>query len=340
LNYIHKDESALYYECGYSCDNAIFLKLGSESFFLTDGRCEIEAREQVSNSVEVIIDRDIIKRANRLLRKSGITKCSYDPKEWSCFDFAKISKNSDIKWKKKLYFSHKKRIIKSTPEIELLEMAVDTGRMGFERAKELFLVSGIGEDEYKLKRLAREAMSDYGKFELSFEPIVAIGANASKPHATPTDDELGFGDLLLMDAGVKFANYCSDRTRTINFVEGFDWDERQKFTSPKLQRIYDTVQKAHDKAIKKARVGMRAKDIDKIAREVIEKAGFGKYFVHSTGHGVGLDIHEMPYISPRDKTIIEDGMVFTIEPGIYLEGKFGVRIEDMVVMENGRARVL
>jgi len=85
---------------------------------------------------------------------------------------------------------------------------------------------------------------------------------------------------------------------------------------------------------------MKAKDIDALARDVIEKAGFGKYFVHSTGHGVGLDIHEMPYISSKSKTKIEDGMVYTIEPGIYIEGEFGIRIEDMVVMENSRAKVL
>ncbi len=107
-----------------------------------------------------------------------------------------------------------------------------------------------------------------------------------------------------------------------------------------MQKAYDLVLKAHDKAISKARSGMMAKDIDKIARDVIEKGGFGKYFVHSTGHGVGLDIHEMPYISQYSRDIIEDGMVFTVEPGIYIEGEFGIRIEDMVVMQNSRAEVL
>ena len=339
MNYIHQNESAIYYECGYSCDNAIFLKLGSDTFFITDGRYEIEAREQISDAL-VLIDRDIAKRANKILKKSGIKSCSYDPKEWSCFDFAKISKNTDIKWKKKLYLSHKKRIIKTPQEIELLEIAVDVGKRGFERAKELFLTSGVGYDEFQLTQLAREGMSDSGRFDLSFEPIVAIGENASKPHATPTNRELEIGDLLLMDAGVKFANYCSDRTRTIRFDYGFDWEEKPKFDSKIIQKAHDVVQKAHDKAIKKARSGMKAKDIDKIAREVIEDAGFGKYFVHSTGHGVGLDIHEMPYISSKSKTKIEDGMVFTIEPGIYIEGEFGIRVEDMVVMEDGRARVL
>jgi len=339
LNYIHINENALYYECRYSCDNGIFLKLGSEAYFITDGRYEIEAKNAVEGA-EVVIDSNIVKRANKILKKSGVKKCKYDPKEWSCFKFEALKSGLRVDWKRKVDLSHKKRIIKTQDEIDLLKRAVELGVEGFDRAKELFLSFGVGGDEFKLNYLAKEAMSDYGKFELSFDPIVAIGANASKPHSHPTHTVLYFGDLLLMDAGVKYERYCSDRTRTVRFEDGFEWDNKAKFSSKFLQKAYDTVQKAHDKAIKKARAGMRAKDIDKIAREVIERAGFAKYFVHSTGHGVGLDIHEMPYISPKDKTIIEDGMVFTIEPGIYIEGKFGVRIEDMVVMEDGRAEVL
>ena len=339
MNYIHKNENAIYYECGYSCDNAIFLKLGSEAYFLTDARYEIESKEAIKDA-EVIIDSNILKRANKLLKKSHIKKISYDPKEWSCFEFESLKKGLKLNWKRRVDFSHKKRLIKTKEEIELLERAVFLGKKGFERAKELFLSIGVGEDEFKLNHLAKEAMSDYGKFELSFEPIVAINANASKPHSLPTDTILRYGDLLLMDAGLKYKRYCSDRTRTVRFDDEFEWEAKAKFSSKKIQKAYDTVQKAHDKAIKKARAGMKAKEIDKIAREVIEKAGFGEFFVHSTGHGVGLDIHEMPYISPKSDTVIEDGMVFTIEPGIYVEGKFGIRIEDMVVIENGRARVL
>jgi len=156
----------------------------------------------------------------------------------------------------------------------------------------------------------------------------------------PTSKKLKKGDLLLFDAGVKYKRYCSDRTRTAYFDGTIEFKYKQKFKSKKIQKAYDTVLKAHDVAIKKARSGMKAKEIDRLARDVVEKAGFGKYFVHSTGHGVGLDIHEMPYISKTSDTIIEDGMVFTIEPGIYIEDSFGIRIEDMVVMKNGKAVVL
>lgn len=184
-------------------------------------------------------------------------------------------------------------------------------------------------------------MSQIGKLDLSFDPIVAINANAAKPHALPTSKKLKLNDLLLVDAGVKYKRYCSDRTctSTIDF-EKFSFKREQKFKSKKQQKIYDLVYKAQLNAIEKARVGMKASEIDKLARSIIEEAGYGKYFVHSTGHGVGLDIHEFPNINHKSDVIIEDNMVFTIEPGIYLPNEFGVRIEDTVVMKNGKALIL
>ncbi|WP_334090475.1 M24 family metallopeptidase, partial [Helicobacter typhlonius] len=116
--------------------------------------------------------------------------------------------------------------------------------------------------------------------------------------------------------------------------------KKQKFKNPKYQKIYDIVLKAQEEAISKARSGMSGKQIDALARNIIEKSGYGAYFVHSTGHGVGLDIHELPRISRLSEECVEDGMVFSVEPGIYLPQEFGVRIEDLVVMKNGRAEVL
>jgi Xaa-Pro aminopeptidase len=188
--------------------------------------------------------------------------------------------------------------------------------------------------------MAKTALSKYGKYDLSFDPIVAVGANAAKPHALPTPFELERESLFLVDAGLKYQRYCSDRTRTVCAKDGFDFGIKQKFGDKKIQKAYDTVLKAHDNAIAKARRGMRAKKVDALTRDIITKAGFGKYFVHSTGHGVGLDIHEMPYIASKSNTIIEDGMVYTIEPGIYIPDEFGIRIEDMVAMIDGRAVVL
>jgi Xaa-Pro aminopeptidase len=338
-NRIHRDESALYYECGYSCDNAIWLKLGSDAWFFTDGRYAVEAREAVRGA-EVVVVQDIVAAAAKRLKKVGIKRCAYDPKEWDCARFARLDPRKKIRWSAHPDLSHKRRIVKTPEEIALLRKASRQGAKAFDRIAKAFSREGFGADERALHFLAERILRKEGRRDLSFDPIVAIGPNAAKPHARPTDRKLKKGDLLLLDAGVKYRRYCSDRTRTVRAVKGFDFGTLQGFRSKKMQKVYDTVLRAHDRAIDKARSGMRAREIDALAREVIEKAGFGPYFVHSTGHGVGLDIHEMPYIARRSKTRIEDGMVFTIEPGIYLPGEFGIRIEDTVVMDRGRAEIL
>lgn len=333
-NYILKDENAIYYECGYSSDNAIYLRLGSEAFFLTDGRYTQEAKAQAKNC-EVIESHNLLKSARQLLRKERIRTLAYDPKEWDVQSLEFLQK-TQTHFAPRKQLSWQKRIIKSPGEIELLRKAVELGAQAFESFAQQ---AQAGMDEYELNFLAKKALSHTGRYDLSFDPIVALDAEASKPHARPTEQRLEEGRLLLMDAGLKYKRYCSDRTRTARFGRGLEFSMEQRF-SPVVQKAYDTVRKAHDQAIEKARSGMKASEVDALARGVIEKAGFGEYFIHSTGHGVGLDIHEMPFISSRSDTIIEDGMVYTVEPGIYLPGEFGIRIEDMVVMQNGRAEVL
>ena len=339
MNYIvFKDENALYFECGYSCDNAIFLTLGGESFFITDGRYEIEAKKAVKNA-KVCIANSLIDKLVEILKKNRVKKVVIDPVEWDIYSFNKLKESVPTKFKFKPNFSHLKRIIKSNSEIELLQKAVKIGKESFKKVAYEISTSNLRK-ESELNFLAESILRDYGNRDISFEPILAISENSAKPHALPTSRELENGDLILFDAGVKYKRYCSDRTRTSFYDGEVNFKIKQQFGSKKIQKAYDTVLKAHDKAIKKARSGMKAKQIDALARDVIEKAGFGDCFVHSTGHGVGLDIHEMPYISSRSDTVIEDGMVYTIEPGIYIEGEFGIRIEDMVVMQNGRAKVL
>ena len=338
MNYMLKDENAIYYECGYSCDNALYLRLGSEAFFLTDSRYTIDAIQNVKNA-EVVIDGDLYAKATALLQKYKVKKIVFDPKEWSVFGFKKMTKNNII-FVPKIDFSHKKRIIKSDEELDILAISASLGKKAFKNLAKLFNQEGLGEDEYTLTHKARGVLSKFGQYPLSFDPIVAINANASKPHATPTSTTLQKGDLLLVDAGLKYKRYCSDRTRTVYVDDDFRFNQRPKFKTKKIQKAYDTVLKAHDNAISKARSGMKAKKIDAFTRDIIEKAGFGEFYVHSTGHGVGLDIHEMPYISSKSDTIIEDGMVYTIEPGIYIPDEFGIRIEDMVAMVDGKAKVL
>jgi len=339
MNYMLKDENAIYYECGYSCDNALYLKLGSEAFFITDSRYTIDALEHVKGA-KVVIDGDLYGRASKLLKKSKVKKVIFDPKEWSVAGFGILSSHTKITFKRILDFSHKKRMVKSDEELKIMAKAAKLGTKAFHTLAEAFNRKGFGENEFALTHMAKTILGDSGKYDLSFDPIVAIGANAAKPHATPTGKKFKEGDLLLVDAGLKYKRYCSDRTRTVFAEKGFMFKTKQHFSKKKIQKVYDTVLKAHDNAISKARSGMKAKKVDALTRDLISKAGFGAYYIHSTGHGVGLDIHEMPYISSRSDMMIEDGMVFTIEPGIYIPGEFGIRIEDMVAMINGKVQVL
>ena len=339
MNYIVKDENAIYYECAYSSDNALFLKLGSESFFLTDARYAIEAQVEVENATVIIVS-DLYAKAHELIEKSKIKKIKYDPKEWNLFHFHQISNNLKVKFKEVADLSHKKRIIKSSEELLLLRKAAVLGAKAFDDFSALIHKHGFKKDENFLTFMAKAMLSQKGDYDLSFDPIVAVNANAAKPHALPTDTKLRKHDLLLVDAGLKYKRYCSDRTRTVSAHKCFNFSTEQKFKKKKIQKAYDLVLKAHDNAIEKARSGMKAKKIDALTRDIITKGGMGEYYVHSTGHGVGLDIHEMPYISSKSDMRVEDGMVYTIEPGIYIPGEFGIRIEDMVAMVRGRAVVL
>ena len=339
MNYMLKNENAIYYECAYSCDNALYLRLGSEAFFITDGRYMIDAKTYVKNA-NVVIATDLYAQALKILKKTKIKKIIFDPKEWSVFGFERMRQKSKIDFIPQVDFSHKKRIIKSDEELKIMAKAAKLGAKAFKHLAKEFRKHGFGKDEYTLTHFAKGILGDFGKYDLSFDPIVAINKNAAKPHAMPTVTTLKKNDLLLVDAGLKYKRYCSDRTRTVQADKHFMFNTHQKFKHKNIQKAYDTVLKAHDNAISKARSGMKAKKIDAFTRDIISKAGFEKYYVHSTGHGVGLDIHEMPYISTKSNTVIEDGMVFTIEPGIYLPDTFGIRIEDMVAMVDGKAKIL
>ncbi|MCF6244689.1 MAG: M24 family metallopeptidase [Sulfurovum sp.] len=339
MNYMLKDENAIYYECGYSCDNALYIRLESYAYFITDSRYTIDADKNVIGA-EVRINGDLYVEVVKLLKKHKVKKIIFDPKEWTVAGFERVRENSKVKFKPELDFSHKKRIIKNDEELKILAKAVKLGAKAFKQLSKEFIKNGFGKDEYTLTHMAKGIFGDFGKYELSFDPIVAINKNAARPHAMPTPTVLKKDDLLLVDAGLKYKRYCSDRTRTVHADKGLVFETKQNFKGKKIQKAYDTVLKAHDNAIVKARSGMKAKKVDALTRDIVEKAGFGKYYVHSTGHGVGLDIHEMPYISTKSDTIIEDGMVYTIEPGIYIPDEFGIRIEDMVTMVDGKAKVM
>lgn len=341
MNYILKNENALFYECGYSCDNALFLKLENEAFFITDARYVFEAKEFVKNA-QIILAQDLFAKIRELLTNNAIKKISFDPKDFTCFDFKELSKDNTIEFEEKLDLSKNKRIIKTAQELEILQKSVNFGKECFYEFAKFISKEGHGKSEKELWFKACEIFQKKGKLGLSFSPIVAINENAAKAHALPSEKKLEFGDLLLVDAGVVYQRYCSDRTRTACFNENgiiFDKD-KPNFKDKEITQIYEVVKQAQLKAIEKARVGMKASELDFIAREVIKNAGFEKEFMHSLGHGVGLDIHELPNISPRSDLELKEGMVFTIEPGIYIQDKLGIRIEDMIYLTKEKAVVL
>ncbi len=338
MNAIFKDENAVYYECGFSCDNELFLSLEDERYFITDPRYTTEAKQKVRGA-EVVEARDINKKAREILRKKRVKKLFYDPKEFSCQDLEALRSKLTTHFQSKPNLSWQKRQIKSAAEIELIRRSVQLNAKAFDEFA-AFLRECEGWSEKRLHFEAIGFLSRRGEYELSFDPIFAIDENAAKPHAYPSQKRLHDGALVLFDAGIKYERYCSDRTRTASFGQNIDFGKEQRFENPKIQKAYDIVKKAQESAIEAARSGMRAKDLDRVARDIIDASEFAGRFVHSLGHGVGLDIHEMPFINSKNEQILEDGMVFTIEPGIYVPGAFGIRIEDMVVLKDGRAEVL
>ena len=207
------------------------------------------------------------------------------------------------------------RMIKTSSEIDKIAKATDIAQKAF---LELDILNNQNTEKEIAFDLVRNMISK-GAFKESFDTIVTSGSNSSLPHATPQDNKLS--KPILVDWGAIYQGYCSDNTRTIVYTE-------------KQQEIWDIVAEAHEKAIKSIDVGMKCCDVDKVARDIISDYGYGDNFIHSTGHSLGLDIHETPGFSPRDETIIEKGMVITVEPGIYLESEFGVRLEDTVSISN------
>ena len=171
---------------------------------------------------------------------------------------------------------------------------------------------------WKIKKLAHK----YGAEDVSFEPIVAFGKNSAIPHHLSGNTKLKKNDIILIDMGVKYKGYCSDMTRII-------------FTSPPTkiqQEIYNTVLKAQKNAIKNIKAGTTGKKADSLSRKIIEKAGYSEYYQHAGGHGIGLDIHESPSLSEKYTKTLKQNSIITVEPGIYLPGKFGIRIEDMILI--------
>lgn len=250
------------------------------------------------------------------LKNDGIKNLAIEPSlPYSTYekfkdDFTISSKN----------YVDKQRMIKTPSEISNIEKATEIAQNAFVSLD----ILNRNDCENTVAFDLVKAMIENGASKESFDTIVTSGANSSLPHAVPQNKQLG--RPILIDWGAIYNGYCSDNTRTMVYSEF-------------QHEIWDIVAEAHDKAIKSIKPGIKCCEVDKVARDIIEEYGYGDKFIHSTGHSLGLDIHETPGFSIRDETIIEKGMVITVEPGIYLEGEFGVRLEDTVSIDK-RANVI
>ncbi|MCM1507048.1 MAG: aminopeptidase P family protein [Ruminococcus flavefaciens] len=215
------------------------------------------------------------------------------------------------------------RAVKDDEEISCIRKAQEIAEKSLD---ELMPFIRAGKTEREVALELNRLMFENGAEDLSFDTIVLSGSNTSMPHGVPSDKKIQQGEFVLMDFGAVWNGYHSDMTRTVCIGE----------PTEEMKKVYNIVLEAQLKAIEYARAGITGSTLDKVARDIIEKAGYGDNFGHSLGHGVGLEIHEKPNASPNYNVALEKNSVVTVEPGIYIAGKFGVRIEDFVILtENG-----
>ena len=219
------------------------------------------------------------------------------------------------------------RAVKEPEEMALLEQAVYLADTAMDRVSEQIRPGMTEKDVAWQMELA---MREMGAEAISFDTIVAAGPNGARPHHRASDYAIQRGDGIVIDMGAKYDGYCSDITRTYVLGEANDT----------FRKVYGIVLDAQETAEAAVQAGMTGGDADGLARKVIADAGYGETFGHSLGHGIGLAVHEFPRVGPNSPGVLEDGMVFSVEPGIYITGWGGVRIEDLVVLEKGKARVL
>lgn len=212
------------------------------------------------------------------------------------------------------------RMIKSEDEIEKMTCAQRIAEKAFENVLD-FIKEGVTEREIAL--FLNDHMLRNGAEDISFETIALCGQTTSMPHGVPSDRTVKKGDFVLMDFGAVFEGYHSDMTRTVAVGD----------VSEEMEKVYSIVLEAQNRAINAAKTGITGKRLDQVGRDFIAANGYGECFGHGLGHCVGMEIHESPCANTRDDTILTDNMVITVEPGIYIPGKFGVRIEDFVVIK-------
>jgi len=321
----------VFYLCGFKGTNGRLLITPKKTVLITDFRYLRSARKQIPGKIRIYDQKEGFKKILGRFKALGIED-EHMTYAWY-LDFKKKLKG--IRLKPVSGMVENMRMVKSKKEIKIMKKAVSIANKAFEKFVKT-IKAGQSEDEMEWNLLT--VIRKLGGEWFSFPPIICFGKNTADVHHVKAPDRLKKGEKILIDFGIKYQGYMTDMTRVL-YTQDPRLSSRAK--SRDEQKIYSTVLEANQAAIKAIKVGRKLSEIDRAARTVIEKAGFGHYFGHGTGHGVGLEVHEDPTVSEKSDTVIQSGMVFTIEPGIYIDIKGGVRIEDMVyVNEKGKAEVL
>lgn len=311
-----------FYFTGFPSSDGFLLVSADRAVFITDGRY-IEAAQNAVTSCEVVLQASVGTQLADIFAEMGVSKVAVETERISVAKFAKYSdflKPADLIPDPLLDgIIRTLRAVKTPQEIEKIKAAQRIAEAAFDHILG-FITPGKTEKEIALE--LDFYMLSHGAQALSFETIAVSGKKSSMPHGVPDGNIVQNGDFITMDFGAVVDGYHSDMTRTVAVGTV---SERQK-------EVYNTVLHAQEAVLAALKPGLSCREADKIARDVITQAGYGEYFTHSTGHGVGVEIHESPNLSPRAESILEIGNVITDEPGIYLPGAFGVRIEDMALI--------
>jgi Xaa-Pro aminopeptidase len=323
------------YLCGFTGSAGLLLLEDTGSVFVTDVRYDTQAREEVQGAKVIIARKALL---NALGERVAARRKKSRSKGWTIgieaehLTVAERKRLADVlpsgvRLRNAPALVQRARMVKDVEELGLIRAVVRLGATLFDRALEV-LRPGVKETEVaaEMEYAARRA----GAEEMSFPTIIASGARSALPHGRATEQVIAPGGFVVCDFGVILDGYCSDQTRTV-WVGAVPEEARH---------AYDSVREAQEAAIAAVRPGRSVGEVDAAARKVLRKAGLGRYFTHSTGHGVGLEIHEAPRVAAGQKEVLKPGMVITIEPGVYFPGKWGVRIEDMVAVSEDGCEVL
>jgi len=321
------------YLCGFSGSAGLLLVEQTGSLFVTDVRYDEQAHEEVKGAKIVIARKSALAALADLLlkrrKRSRGWAIGIEAEHLTVSEKKRLAEliPVGIRLKDAPAVIERFRMVKDDDELAYTRSAVSLGAKIFDRALEV-LRPGIKEVEVAAE-MELEARRN-GADAMSFDTIIASGARSALPHGRASTQPIPSRAFVVCDFGVILSGYCSDQTRTV-WVGKVGDDARQ---------AYEAVRDAQQAAVEAVRPGVAVGEVDAAARKVLKKAGLGRYFTHSTGHGVGLEIHETPRIAGGQTELLQPGMVITIEPGVYFPGKWGVRIEDMVAVTAGGCEVL